>query len=335
MNLIIPMAGRGSRLRPHTLTVPKPLVHVAGKPIVEHLVEDLAAMSPRRFENIAFVIGDFGAEVESDLLALAARLGAKGHIRKQEQPLGTAHAVWCAEDLLQGETVVAFADTLFRADFQLDDAADGHLFVKRIEDPRQFGVVVLDAEGIIREYAEKPEEPVSDLAMIGIYHFKDGGALRREIQGLIDNGAAAMKGGEYQLPDAFRALTEKGARFLPGEVSAWMDCGNRRVTVETNGRVLEFMGEKAQVHPEATVENCVVIPPCHVLPGAVLRNAIIGPRVTVGGHTTVEDSILKDCLVGGHSHIAGARLEGAMIGHHASVIRTPEDVSVGDFCELR
>ena len=135
MNLIIPMAGRGSRLRPHTLTVPKPLVSVAGKPIVQRLVEDLAAMTPRRFDNIAFIIGDFGPQVEEDLLKLADSLGAKGHIRHQDNPLGTAHAVWCAQEFLEGETVVAFADTLFRADFNLDDGSDGHLFVKRIEDP--------------------------------------------------------------------------------------------------------------------------------------------------------------------------------------------------------
>ena len=157
--------------------------------------------------------------------------------------MGTAHAVWCAKELLEGETVVAFADTLFRADFQLNAEADGHLFVKRIEDPRQFGVVVLDGSGAIVEYAEKPETPVSDLAMIGIYHFRDGAALRREIDVLIDNDM--RKGGEFQLPDAFRALTEQGARFMPGEVDDWMDCGNRNATVETNGRMLEFLGDQA------------------------------------------------------------------------------------------
>ncbi|MCH1575923.1 MAG: NTP transferase domain-containing protein [Flavobacteriales bacterium] len=331
MNLIIPMAGRGSRLRPHTLTVPKPLVHVAGKPIVQHLVEDLAAMSPRPFDNIAFVIGDFGEAVEADLLALAAKLGAKGHIRHQDQPLGTAHAVWCAKELLEGETVVAFADTLFRADFQLNAEADGHLFVKRIEDPRQFGVVVLDGSGAIVEYAEKPETPVSDLAMIGIYHFRDGAALRREIDVLIDTDM--RKGGEFQLPDAFRALTEQGARFMPGEVDDWMDCGNRNATVETNGRMLEFLGDQATTSPDATVENSVIIPPCIIQEGAVIRNAVVGPRVTIGPHSCVEDSLLRDCLIGGHSHIEGARLTESMVGNHVRIVRKAEDISLGDYSE--
>jgi len=331
MNLIIPMAGRGSRLRPHTLTVPKPLVHVAGKPIVQHLVEDLAAMSPRPFDNIAFVIGDFGDQVEADLLALAEKLGAKGHIHHQDQPLGTAHAVWCAKEWLEGETVVAFADTLFRADFQLNADADGHLFVKRIDDPRQFGVVVLDDTGAIVEYAEKPETPVSDLAMIGIYHFKDGAALRREIDVLIDNDL--RKGDEFQLPDAFRALTEQGARFMPGEVDDWMDCGNRRVTVETNSRMLEFLGDQANTAADATVENSVIIPPCIIQEGAVIRNAVIGPRVTIGPKTHVVDSVLSDCLVGSHTHLEGANLTGSMVGNHARIVRKAEDISLGDYSE--
>lgn len=332
MNLIIPMAGRGSRLRPHTLTVPKPLVPVAGKPIVQHLVEDLAAMSPRPFDNIAFVIGDFGAEVETDLLALAERLGAKGHIRHQAQPLGTAHAVWCAEDLLEGEAVIAFADTLFRADFHLDAEADGHIFVKRIDDPRQFGVVVLGEDGAIDTYAEKPEEPVSDLAMIGIYHFRDAAGLHREIRRLIEGDV--RHGDEFQLPDAFRALTEQGARFRPGEVSAWMDCGNRRVTVDTNGRMLDFMGEQARVHDGVTLEDSIVIPPCEIQPGTVLRRSVVGPRVTIGPDTVVEDSVLRDCLIGDHTHIQGAHLEGAMIGRHAKVVQAPADLSLGDHCEI-
>ena len=333
MNLIIPMAGRGSRLRPHTLTVPKPLVSVAGKPIVQRLVEDLAAMTPRQFDNIAFIIGDFGPQVEQDLLDLAASLGAKGHIRHQDQPLGTAHAVWCAQEFLEGEAVVAFADTLFRADFNLDDGSDGHLFVKRIDDPRQFGVVVLNEDGVIKEYAEKPETPVSDLAMIGIYHFKDAAGLKREIGALIESGA--QKGGEYQLPDALRALTEQGVRFMPGEVNAWMDCGNRQVTVETNGRVLDFMGDAAQVHEGATVEHCQILPPCEILPCAVLRHSVVGPRVTIGAGTVIERSNIQDSLIGEHTHIEGAYLKGAMIGSHAKVLRKAEDLSLGDFSEIQ
>ena len=157
MKIIVPMAGRGSRLRPHTLTVPKPLLPVAGKPIVQRLVEDIAAVSTEAIEEIAFIIGDFGSEVEEELIQVAENLGAKGVIYHQEEALGTAHAVLCAKESLEGKVVVAFADTLFKADFKLDTEADGILWVKQIEDPSAFGVVKLNEQGTIVDYIEKPQ----------------------------------------------------------------------------------------------------------------------------------------------------------------------------------
>lgn len=144
MKIIVPMAGRGSRLRPHTLTTPKPLIPVGGKPIVHRLVEDIAAVCNEPIEEIGFVIGDFGSEVERELIEVAEKLGAKGHIFHQTEPLGTAHAVLCAEPLLNGKVVVAFADTLFKADFTMEDNVDGVLWVKQIEDPSSFGVIKMN-----------------------------------------------------------------------------------------------------------------------------------------------------------------------------------------------
>ena len=215
------MAGMGKRLRPHTLVTPKPLVRIAEKPIVQRLVEDIVSIQTEKVEEIAFIIGRFGKEVENHLIALAEQLGAKGTIHYQDQALGTAHAILCAESALTGPVTVAFADTLFRADFKLDPNADGVLWVNKIEDPRQFGVVELNAEGTIVSFQEKPQEFVSDLAMIGIYYFKDGEWLKRELQYLLDNNI--MNGGEYQLPDAMRNMMKQGAKFVPGEVNEWMD----------------------------------------------------------------------------------------------------------------
>ena len=181
MNIIIPMAGRGSRLRPHTLTTAKPLLPVAGKPIVQRLVEDIAKIVGSDLNRIAYVVGDFGSEVETMLVDVAAGLGAKGSIHYQEKPLGTAHAVLCAEDALDGPCVVAFADTLFRAKFQLDASADAVIWVNQVEDPRPFGVVKLSEDGGITDFVEKPQEFISDLAIIGIYYFKDGARLKKEL----------------------------------------------------------------------------------------------------------------------------------------------------------
>jgi glucose-1-phosphate thymidylyltransferase len=152
MNVIVPMAGRGSRLRPHTLTVPKPLVPVGGKPIVHRLVDDIAAVCAEKIEKIAFVVGDFGAEVEKELLEVAASLGAVGSIHYQKQPLGTAHAVLCAAEMLDGPVVVAFADTLFKADFKISKEDEGILWVKQIEDPSAFGVIKMNDKGEIIDF---------------------------------------------------------------------------------------------------------------------------------------------------------------------------------------
>ena len=214
MKIIVPMAGRGSRLRPHTLTIPKPLLPVGGKPIVQRLVEDITKVCGEPVDEIAFIIGDFGVEVEKNLVAVAESLGAKGSIYYQEEALGTAHAILCAKDSLKGNVVVAFADTLFRADFTLDSSADGIIWVNQIDDPSAFGVVKLNSDNVITDFVEKPTEFVSDLAIIGIYYFKDGAYLKDELQYLIDNNIKEK--GEFQLTNALENMKQKGTKFVPG-----------------------------------------------------------------------------------------------------------------------
>ena len=338
MNIIIPMAGRGSRLRPHTLTTPKPLLPVAGLPIVERLVEDIVRLLPEPVKKIAFVTGRFGEETENDLLDVAKRLGAVGSICYQDEPLGTAHAILCAKESLDGPIVVAFADTLFRADFTVDPDSDGVLFVQRIDDPSAFGVVITDDNGGIIDYVEKPKEFVGDLAMIGIYSFKDGGRLRKELQYLIDNNI--LLAGEYQLPDALTNMTKSGMIFKTGEVSEWMDCGNKPVTVETNRRVLSILEEEGRLHNKSGVDasaeiiDSIIIPPCFIGPGVVVERSVVGPHVSIGANTKVTDTIISDSLVQGDTEIKNSNLKGAMIGAKASIHGTVHDLSVGDFCSI-
>jgi glucose-1-phosphate thymidylyltransferase len=258
MKIIVPMAGRGSRLRPHTLTVPKPLIPVAGKPIVQRLVEDITKVCGEKVDEIAFIIGDFGAAVEKELIDLAQNLGAKGSIYYQEEALGTAHAILCAKPSLTGKVVVAFADTLFRANFTLDSDADGIIWVNQIDDPRAFGVVKLDANNTITDFVEKPETFVSDLAIIGIYYFKDGKNLGNELQYLIDNNIKDK--GEFQLTNALENMKNKGVKFKPGQVDEWLDCGNKNATVYSNQRVLEFEKNEQLISPKSTIKNSVIIP---------------------------------------------------------------------------
>ena len=335
MNIIVPMAGRGSRLRPHTLTVPKPLVPVGGKPIVHRLVEDIAAVLDQKIDNIAFIIGDFGTEIENELLAVAEKLGAKGSIHFQNEPLGTAHAVLCAKEHLQGPTVVAFADTLFKADFKIDPATDGILWVKQIEDPSAFGVVKMNESGEIIDFVEKPQTFVSDLAMIGIYYFREGEKLRTELEYLIDNNI--IKGGEYQLPDGLRRLTEAGYKFKPGEVSEWLDCGNKEVTVFTNQRVLEYDLEKnvPQERKALNSTNSVIIEPCFIGKNVQLENAIVGPHVSLGNGSIVKNSIVKNTIVQNNSKLINVVVADSMIGSNAAFEKTPNDISIGDYTTIK
>lgn len=332
MKIVVPMAGRGSRLRPHTLTVPKPLVPVGGKPIVHRLVQDISKTCTEKIDEIAFVIGDFGKEVEKELIQVAEELGAKGTIYYQDKALGTAHAVLCAADSLKGPVVVAFADTLFKADFTMDEEADGVLWVKQIDDPSAFGVVQLNDEGYITDFVEKPDTFVSDLAMIGIYYFKEAEKLKIELQYLIDNGV--IKGGEYQLPDALRNLTKKGAQFKPGKVTEWLDCGNKKVTVHTNQRVLEFDKDKDLVSSDLDNRHSVVIPPCFIGEHVVLENAIIGPHVSLGRGTTVKNSVVTNSIVQKNAMITNSILQDSMIGNNAKILSHGKVISIGDFTTI-
>lgn len=326
------MAGRGSRLRPHTLTVPKPLIPIAGKPIVHRLVEDIAGVINQDIEEIAFIIHkDFGDQVPKDLIAIAEKLGAKGTIYYQEQPLGTAHAIMSAKDSMSGPIVVAYADTLFRADFTLDTTADSVIWVKQVDDPSAFGVVKLNERNEIVDFVEKPKEYVSDLAIIGIYYFKSGETLRDELQYLLDNNI--VKGGEYQLTDGLENMKQKGMKFVPGKVDEWMDCGNKNVTVETNSRMLGFLHHDGEnmVASSVTLDNSTIIPPCCIGDNVVLKNATVGPNVSLGANTRVENSTLKNSLVQSNAVIKNAVLDNAMIGNHAVFNGKFTSISIGDY----
>lgn len=326
------MAGRGSRLRPHTLTVPKPLIPIAGKPIVHRLVEDIASVINQDIEEIAFIVSrDFGTQVENDLVAIAQKLGAKGSIYYQEKPLGTAHAIMSAKESMSGPIVVAYADTLFRTDFTLDTTADSVIWVKQVEDPSAFGVVKLNNKNEIIDFVEKPQEYVSDLAIIGIYYFKSGETLRDELQYLLDNDIT--KGGEYQLTDGLENMKQKGMKFVPGKVDEWMDCGNKNVTVETNSRMLGFLHQDGEnmVSESAVLENSTVIQPCFIGENVVLRNATVGPNVSLGDKTIVENSIIKNSLVQTQAVIKNAILDNAMIGNHAAFNGKFTSISIGDY----
>lgn len=338
------MAGLGKRMRPHTLTTAKPLLPIAGKPIVERLMEDIVRVCDQPVNRIAFITSPtFGKAVEQQLLEVAEKLGAVGSIHYQVEALGTAHAILCAREHLVGPVVVAFADTLFKADFVLDSSQEGIIWVKKVNDPRAFGVVELDESGIIRAFHEKPENFVSDLAIIGIYYFKDGAYLRHELEYLVEQGI--MDKGEYQLTSALENMKSKGTAFFPGTVSEWLDCGNKDATVHTNSRYLEYLQERQNetlIDPNAVLEQCTVIPPCYIGADCRLSHVVLGPHVSVGRGSRIEHAVVENSIIREHAYIHGVHLRSSMTGAYTKVMGpskpttpvTALELSLSDYSEI-
>ncbi len=337
MKIIVPMAGRGSRLRPHSLTVPKPLIPVAGKPIVHRLVSDIAKVLKQPIEEIAFVLGDpawFGDDVIASLQELAKGLGAKASIYRQDQPLGTGHAIMCAEPSLSGPAVIAYADTLIRAEFDLDPEADSVIWTKKVENPEAYGVVKLNSNDEIVELVEKPETFISDQAVIGIYYFKDVAVLKGKLQEILDENI--MNGGEYQINDGIKRMMQDGKVFKTGTVDEWMDCGNKNITIETNQRMLGFLeadGEQL-IANSVQLENANIIEPCFIGENVVLKDTTVGPFVSIGDNTVVENSTIKNSLIQTNAKISNADLDNAMIGNHAKFNGAFKAISIGDYSVL-
>lgn len=334
MKIIVPMAGKGKRMRPHTLTTPKPLIPIAGKSIVKRLVEDIAAMCSEPIEEVAYIIGrSFGDEVETDLHTIAGSVNARATIHYQDEALGTGHAILCAESSLSGNVIIAFADTLFQADFTIDPEEDGIVYTKKVEDPSSFGVVVTDENNIIQRLEEKPEDFVSDQAIIGIYYFKDGDMLKNELQYLIDNNIKDK--GEFQLTNAMENMKEKGKKLKTANVNLWMDCGNKDVTVETNREVLKLEKEQDLIEHSAQRDNSVIIPPSYVGEEAVIKNSVIGPYASIGNHSKVEHSIVSDSIIMDHTHIKEGHLSNSLLGNQVEYRGKPDDLSLGDFSKVK
>lgn len=331
MNIIIPMAGMGKRMRPHTLTTAKPLIPIAGKPIVQRLVEDIMATANTQVEEIAFIIAPhFGKATETLLLGIAENLGARGKICYQEEALGTAHAILCAADSLKDNVFIAFADTLFKANFKIDTEKDAIIWTQKVEDPSAFGVVKMDANGRITEFVEKPKDFVSDLAIIGVYYFKDGENLRAELQYLLDNDIKEK--GEYQLTNAMEHMKNKGLGFYSDQVEEWLDCGNKDATVYTNQRVLEHKSDKEQLQADsAVIHNSVIIPPCYIGDNVQISHSVIGPHVSLEAGVTVTHSLIANSIIQTDSTVKNAQIYNSLLGKSVTYSSKADELSLGDY----
>ncbi len=334
MKIIIPMAGMGKRMRPQTLTVPKPLIQISGKTIVQLLIEEINKVLRHPITDIGFVIGDFGKSVENELVGIARKLGAEGHIFYQNEPLGTAHAVFCAAPLLQNEVIVVFADTLFKVShIEIDKKTEGLIWVKSVEDPRIYGVVKVNENNHITEFIEHPQDNSSNLAIIGMYYFRNAENLKSEIQYLLDNQIVVK--GEYQLTVALENMKRNGTIFSSASVLEWLDCGNKETTLYAHQRILEHRKNEQLVDYTAVIKNSIVVPPCFIGENVLIENSVIGKYTSVGQGTKIRNSIVLNSIIQQNSLIENVNVKNSIIGNFVKLTSEGNEWNIGDYSQMK
>lgn len=324
MKIILPMAGFGTRLRPHTWDVPKPLVPLAGKTMIDHVLDRLMVLEP---EEIICIVGYLGDQIET---YIKGRYNVPTRFVVQPEMLGQADAIIRTREFVTGDALIMFADTIFEADFTplrglQGRGIDGAIYVKEIDDPRRFGIAVLDGEGFATQLVEKPEDPVSNLALVGIYYFADIGALYAAIDALIASGKALK--GEYYLADAVQLLIDGGQRLTTYPIPVWEDCGKPEEMLQTN-RYLLAKGYDGDGQP-ALCGDSVIIPPVAIDPSATLTRSVVGPHASIGAGVTLDGVAIDNSIVGDGATLAHTTLTGSIISAGATVHGAVQRLNLG------
>ena len=336
MKLIIPMAGRGTRVRPHSHVTPKPLLSVRGKSMVERIVETFAGALPRPITEAVFVLGpDFGDGVRATLTEICERSSIVARFGVQDVAQGTAHAVLCAGEHLVGEGIIVFADTLFameKGSVSLD-GVDVVAWVKEVEDPRRFGVAVREdgvgGSGRIVAFVEKPQELISTEALIGIYYMRELERFGREAQYLMDHEVTGN--GEYQLTDAVDRMLKDGALITTATVTEWLDCGTIPALLETTAIVLGH--EQSDAH-EGAVSDSVLVAPYYIGPGATVTGSVVGPHASIEAGAVVTDSVVRRSIVFSKGQVRASVLDGSLVGQSAEVEGVSGALNIGDHASV-
>lgn len=323
MQVIIPLAGKGTRLRPHTHLVPKPLIKVAGRPVMDWVMETLEAAG---ITELLFITGHLKEQVEA-----YARQRWKLPMRFIEQKVqdGTAGAINLARPYVTGPVLIVFVDTVFDADLSIvrSTDADGIIWAMEVEDYQRFGVVVTDPDGYMTRIVEKPREPISKLANIGLYYIRDVGAMWEGIDHVL---ARPANRGEYYLTDAFQWMIENGRRIRAAEVSGWYDCGELGTTLETNAILLSRLVRATRDFPDSKI-----IEPCYIEDGVVIQECTVGPNVSVEAGTVIRSSTVRDAIIGRNCRITSCDLENVMLGDSVTVEQFRGSCSLGSHSELK
>lgn len=328
MKAVIPVAGAGTRLRPLTYTQPKPLIPVAGKPIIAFIVDELVDAGIRDF---VFVIGYLGDKIKKYLESHYPRL--KKTFILQENREGLGHAIWMAGDIIRNEDplFIVLGDLIFDLDLkEMIQCEHSCLAISKVSDPREFGVVELNRDSRVVAAVEKPSIPKSNLALIGIYKFKNGNQLFDALDFIIKNEQRTH--GEFQLTDAIMRMIEKGNEFNVINIESWYDCGKKEVLLETNGILLEKAGYATLNLPKFS--NTIIIQPVNIGEGCIISNSIIGPHVTIGPKTTINSAIVKESIIGEHASLEEVVLHHSIVGNDASIVGVKQSLNIGDNTEI-
>ena len=321
MKVIIPLGGLGTRLRPHTYTRPKPLINVAGKPMLGHIIDKFAGLPVSEY---IFVVGYLGEQIEQYVKSTYA---FPARFVEQPEPLGQAHALWLCREYVDGPVFMIFGDTLFEADLsELARAPQDCLaYVKEVDDPRRFGVAILRADGCVQQFVEKPESTANRLAVIGMYYYTDGPLLMRACEELMARRIQTK--GEYFLTDAANLMIAQGARFVTRTVDTWLDTGKPETVLETNRHLLSNGNDNSSALRGLT---CVIVPPVYVHPTARIEESVIGPYATIGENCHIRRAIIQNSIIEAGAAITDSILDQSLIGREANVIGRPRKFNVGD-----
>lgn len=323
MKVILPVAGKGTRLRPHTHTKAKSLVHVAGKTVLEHIINRLEPLS---ISEYLFITDENGQQIEDFMRNKFPELKCRYFI--QQERLGPAHAVALASPAIEQDEdlLVVFNDTIFVTDLELIPElcreADGLIYSKEVEDYQRFGVNVVQ-DGRIVDMVEKPDTPISRLAQVGLYYLKDGRRFINYIEQTIEAGDTVK--GEYYLPAVFMRMIGDGLILRAPEIDAWLDCGKPETLLETNRYLLQ-----GRHHVHGEVVNSVLIEPVHVEQGASVRDSVIGPNVSIAAGSCIEKSIIRDSIVNANNRVSNLVLDQSLLGDSVSLIGSPRRMNIGD-----
>jgi glucose-1-phosphate thymidylyltransferase len=318
MKVILPLAGLGTRMRPHTWSKPKPLISIAGKPVLGHVLDMLA---PLDVDEVIFIVGWLGGQVQE---YVEANYSFKTRYVVQEELKGQAHAIYLAKEYISGPSLIIFVDTIFEAN--LDDLAgrgmDALLFTQEVEDPRRFGVAVQENGQVVR-LIEKPSGFEHRDAVVGVYYIREGAELISAIDHLLAHDLRTR--GEFYLADAFQVMIDRGARIACEPVGAWEDCGQPDAVLHTQ-RYLMDRGHTQEI----PVSDSVLIPPVHVAASARIENAVVGPYVTVGEGATIRDAVVRDSIIEAGATVQGLCVERTLVGRRAQIKAAPRVLNVGD-----